>query len=402
MSLSNPGLHGLRILVGITGSIAAYKVAEWVRYLVKEEAIVTVMMTDASQQFISPLTFSALSGNRVFLDMFEDDAEGVMAHINLSKEHDMILVAPATAQTISKLAHGAADNLVSTTILAAKIPIVICPAMNTNMYSHLATQNNLDRLKQYGYHIVSPDCGEMACGDTGEGRLPEWETAREKLLSVFAPDDLSTKKIVITAGPTREPIDPARYISNRSSGKMGFALAKTANRRGGEVTLISGPVSLPDPPGVKVIRVQTAAEMDIAVQENISNADIIIKAAAVADYRPKNEYQQKIKKKADVLTLDLIKNKDILANLGKQKKKGRVLVGFAAESQNHKEEGYRKLTEKNADLIVVNDILGSNTGFDVETNQVTLISQNSIEEIPLLSKEGTANKILEKAVSLLS
>ena len=401
VDLSKPGLQGVRVLLGVTGSIAAYKAAEWVRALIKEEAIVTVMMTSAGQRFVSPLTFSALSGNRVYYDMFDDDQEGVMAHINLSRDNDVVLVAPATAQTMVRLSQGMASDLISTTVLAAQKPVIVCPAMNTNMFTHPATQESIKKMEGYGYHVVAPDSGSLACGEVGDGRLPEWDVAREKLLQVMCPDDLVGQDIVITAGPTREAIDPARYLTNRSSGKMGYALARAAVRRGAVVTLISGPVTLPGPPGVTIVRVQSAQEMEDEVIAHAVKASVVIKAAAVADYRPLVEQHHKIKKKADNLNLELVKNNDILARLGRERKGQQLLVGFAAESENHQQEGLRKLTEKNVDLIVVNDILGKKTGFDVETNQVTLIDRTDICQLPLLSKEGTANQILNKVVDLL-
>ncbi len=396
-----PGLQGKRILLGVTGSIAAYKAAEWVRSLVKEEAIVTVVTTEAAEWFVAPLTFAALSGNPVYRDMFDDEPDRVMAHINLSREVDVILVAPATAQTIARLAAGMADNLLATVILAAKIPVVLCPAMNSNMLAHPATQANITRLQQFGYHLVQPDSGSLACGDVGDGRLPDWDVAREALLALFEPQDLKGRKILITAGPTREPLDPARFLSNRSSGKMGFALARTAQRRGAEVCLIAGPVSLPDPPGVEVVRVTTADEMASIALEQAKTAQVIVKSAAVADFKPAAFQSHKIKKTQQGLHLDLVKNIDILSELGKRRNHRQVLVGFAAESRDHAGEGQRKLREKNLDLIVVNDILGAQTGFDVETNQVTLIDKKGATALPLLSKEDTACRIWDKVVSLL-
>ena len=395
------GLQGKRILFGVTGSIAAYKAADWVRSLVKEEALVTVVMTRAAEQFVSPLTFSALSGNPVYRNMFDDEPDRVMSHINLSREADVILVAPATAQTIARLSSGRADDLLATVILAARIPVVICPSMNSNMLEHPATQENINRLQQFGYHLVQPGCGSLACGETGDGRLPDWDVAREELLAVFEPDDLKDRKVLITAGPTREPLDPARFLSNRSSGKMGFALARTARRRGAEVTLITGPVSLADPPGMEVIRVTTAEEMKNRVMQRMDSVQVVVKSAAVADFKPAAYQVHKIKKTNHVLQLDLEKNTDILAELGKNRTKNQVLVGFAAESRDHVGEGQRKLQEKNLDLIVVNDILGSQTGFDVETNQVTLIDGNGNTVLPLMTKEATANRIWDKVVSLL-
>ena len=395
------GLQGKRILFGITGSIAAYKAAEWVRSLVKEEAIVTVVMTKSAERFVSPLTFSALSGNQVYRDMFDDDSDRVMAHINLSREADVILVAPATARSIGRLGSGIADDLLSTLILAALIPVVVCPAMNSNMLAHPATQQNINRLQQYGYHLVQSGSGSLACGDTGDGRLPDWDVAREALLAVFEPKDLECRKVLITAGPTREPLDPARFLSNRSSGKMGFALARTARRRGAEVTLVTGPVVLTDPPGVEVVRVTTAEEMREVVMQRARSVQVIVKSAAVADFKPAAYQGHKIKKTDQLFQLDLVKNTDILAELGGNRIQGQVLVGFAAESRDHVGEGQRKLKEKNLDLIVVNDILGAQTGFDVETNQVTLIDRTGVAVLPLLTKEDTANQIWNKVISLL-
>jgi len=396
------GLHGKRILLGVTGSIAAYKAAEWVRSLVKEEAVVTVAMTEAAERFVSSLTFSALSGNPVHRDMFDEAPDRVMAHINLSREADVILIAPATAQTIARLAHGMADNLLATAVLAARIPVIICPAMNSAMLTHPATMANISRLEQFGYYLVQPGCGDLACGETGDGRLADWDVAREVLLALFQPDDLKGRKILITAGPTREPLDPARFLSNRSSGKMGFALARTARRRGAEVTLVAGPVHLPDPPGVEMVRVATAAEMAEAVFARAQAMEIIVKSAAVADFKPMAYASHKIKKTQQGLQLDLVKNTDILSELGKSRHPGQVLVGFAAESRDHAGEGQRKLREKNLDLIVVNDILGARTGFDVETNQVTLIDRQAATPLPLLSKEATADRIWDKVVQLLN
>ena len=394
------GLQGKRILLGVTGSIAAYKAADWTRELVKEEAVVTVMMTESAERFVSSLTFSALSGNPVYRDMFDENADRVMAHINLSREADAILIAPATAQSIARLALGLADNLLATVVLAARIPVVICPAMNSCMLSHPTTQEHLVRLRQLGYHLAPSGSGSLACGDTGEGRLTEWDNAREALLGALAQHDLAGHKVLITAGPTRELIDPVRYISNRSSGKMGFALARTALRRGAEVTLISGPVNLPDPPGATMVRVTSAGEMADSVFAQAGAADVIVKSAAVADFRPTVCHEHKIKKGSSDLSLDLVKNADILKGLGERRRAGQILVGFAAESRDHAEEGLRKLQEKNLDLIVVNDILGTQTGFDVETNQVTLIDKAGSIQMPLLSKEDTADRIWDRIISL--
>jgi len=395
-----PDLRGKRILLGITGSIAAYKAAEWLRSLVKEEADVTVVMTEAAERFVSPLTFAALSGHPVHRDLFDEVPERVMAHINLSREADAILVAPATAQTIARLAHGMADNLLCAAILAARVPVVICPAMNTYMLRHPATEDNIRRLQSFGYRIVQPDSGELACGESGDGRLADWDAAREALLSLFQPDDLTGMRVLVTAGPTREPLDPARFLSNRSSGRMGFALARAARRRGASVALVTGPVQLPDPPGIEVVRVTTAAEMRQAVLDRASAADVVVKSAAVADFRSAAPADHKIKKTQHSGRIDLVKNPDILAELGANRFPGQILVGFAAESRDHVGEGQRKLREKNADLMVVNDILGARTGFDVETNQVTLIDCRGAVALPLLSKEETADRIWDRVARL--
>ncbi|MCL2789935.1 MAG: bifunctional phosphopantothenoylcysteine decarboxylase/phosphopantothenate--cysteine ligase CoaBC [Desulfobulbus sp.] len=389
-------------MLGITGSIAAYKAVEWLRSLVKEEADVTVAMTEAAERFVSPLTFSALSGHGVHRDLFDEAPDRVMAHINLSREADAILVAPATAQTIARLAHGMADNLLTAAILAARIPVVICPAMNSFMLNHPATQDNIRRLESFGYRIVQPNSGELACGEVGDGRLADWDAAREALLSLFQPDDLKGMTVLITAGPTREALDPARFLSNRSSGKMGFALARTARRRDAEVVLVAGPVQLSDPPGIEVMRVTTAEEMRQAVVGRAAVADVVVKSAAVADFRPAAIAGHKIKKTQYGGHLDMVKNPDILAELGAHRPLGQILVGFAAESQDHVSEGQRKLREKNADLMVVNDILGVQTGFDVETNQVTLVDCRGSVALPLLSKEETADRIWDAVVQLRS
>jgi phosphopantothenoylcysteine decarboxylase/phosphopantothenate--cysteine ligase len=393
-------LQGRNILFGVTGSIAAFKAAYWVRELVKEEARVTVMLTESAARFVTPLTFAALSGNRVYTEMFADREEEQMAHITLSEDADTVLIAPATAQTIARLAHGMADNLLSAAVLAAAAPVVVCPAMNSRMLTHPATRKNLAALQEFGYIVVESGCGPLACGETGAGRLPEWDTVREILAGLFTENDLAGEHILITAGPTREPLDPARYLSNRSSGKMGYALARIAKRRGAEVTLISGPVNLPAPPGISIVPVQTAAEMAAAVQEHAATASIIVKAAAVADFRPKHPSVLKIKKAGAEPLVELTANPDILATLGSNRQPGQLLVGFAAESNNHEAEGRRKLQTKNVDLMVVNDILGKHTGFDAETNQVTLITRNITEQLALLSKEETADRIWNKVIAL--
>jgi len=397
-------LAGKKILFGVSGSIAVYKAAEWVRELTKAEANVTVVMTEAATRFVSSLTFATLSGKRVYTGMFEPDAGEEVTHISLARECDLFIVAPTTAQTIAKLANGFADNLLSSLALASRAKMLVFPAMNSNMYSHAATQANLVRLKEYGYSIIEPDEGKLACGDEGVGRLVEWEIAREAILSAFAPQDLQEQTVLITAGPTCEPFDPARYLSNRSSGKMGFALARSAKRRGARVILISGPTSLTTPSDVEMIKVTSALQMHDAVMENYNSADIVVMSAAVSDYRPEKIMEQKIKKGSASIGFEIVPNPDILKELGKRKKKTKrpLLVGFAAESRDHIEEGKRKLKEKNLDLIVINDIIGTDTGFGSDTNQVNLIDRDyQLEKLPLLSKEECASMILDKVVKLV-
>ena len=396
-------LAGKKILIGISGSIAVYKVAEWVRELTKVGADVTVVMTDAATRFVPSLTFATLSGRRVYTGMFEPDAGEKVTHISLARECDLFVIAPATAQTIAKLANGFADNLLSSLALVNRSKMLVFPAMNSNMYCHAATQANLARLKEYGYLIIEPEEGTLACGDEGVGRLVRWGAARDAILSTFAPQDLQKKTVLITAGPTCEPFDPARHLSNRSSGKMGYALARSAKQRGAKVILISGPTSLETPSGVEMVNVTTALQMHDAVMENYNSADIVVMSAAVSDYRPAKIIEQKIKKGSDSIGLEIVPNPDILKELGKRKKTRQpLLVGFAAESNDHLEEGKRKLLEKNLDLIVVNDILGSDTGFNADTNQVSLIDRDyELEKLPLLSKEECAYMIWNKIVKLI-
>lgn len=394
-----------KILLGISGGIAAYKVADWVRSLRREGATVTVVMTEAARNFVTPTTFAALSGNRVYQGMFDEQDVENIPHITLAREADLVLIAPATAQTISRLAHGAADELLSTIVLATSVKILLCPAMNSRMLEHPATRKNIGLLKEYGYRIIEPACGSMACGEEGPGRLPEWHTVRDAVLEAFLPQDLSGQTILVTAGPTREPFDPVRFISNRSSGRMGYALASTARQRGGEVTLISGPTNIQPPPGVNFIRVTAAAEMYEEVMKRSREMSVIVKAAAVSDYRPADISEHKIKKGEQSLEISLERNPDILQELGlrrEREKKPNILVGFAAESRDHLDEGRRKLTAKKLDLIAVNDIKAEGAGFEVETNRITLIDKDgTAEELPLLSKEETAHRIWDTVVRLL-
>ncbi len=395
---------GKKIVVGVCGSIAAFKVAGWVSSLAKDEARITVVMTDSAKKFVSPLTFAALSGENVLSEMFPAEQGPEMPHINLGKEADIILIAPATAQTIARLAHGFADDLLSAMILAAgKTKVIVCPAMNPQMYAHPTTQGNINKLRDLSYLIIGPECGLMACKDEGQGRLPDWETVKEVLLRALSPGDLTGKKVLVTAGPTREAIDPARFLSNRSSGKMGYALARAAWRRGAEVVLVSGPTTLACPEGVQRHDVLTAEDMRSAVLEHFSDADIIIKAAAVSDFRSEIRYSEKVKKEQAEMSLRLVPTPDILQELGKLKQKGRqFLVGFAAESSNLLTEGRKKLAKKNLDLIAINDISQNDRGFEADMNQIILLDHEGMLELPFISKERTADLIINHIVEIIA
>ena len=382
---------GKKIVVGVSGSISAFKVAGWVSTLVQEEALVDVIMTGAAKRFIAPLTFEALTGRTVYQDMFSGTNDP-MAHINLGRDCDCILVAPATAQTIGRLAHGLADDLLSTTLLAASSPVIICPAMNTRMFEHQATQANIEILRKFGYFIVDPDSGQMACGDEGRGRLPDWQRVSEQLLRHLSAQDLAGQRVLVTAGPTRETYDPVRFISNRSSGKMGYAIARTAFRRGADVTLISGPTSLSAPEGIKTISIDSAQQMYDAVMAIHERFSIIVKSAAVSDFRPAHVHDEKIKKEKSSTIIELERTKDILKDLGRVRNPGRqLLVGFAAESSNIKDEGRKKLRNKGLDLIAVNDIASAQTGFGGDNNQLVLIGHEKSVTLPFTTKLRTAD-----------
>jgi phosphopantothenoylcysteine decarboxylase/phosphopantothenate--cysteine ligase len=393
-------LNGKHILLGVCGGIAAYKACDWTRALRREGAGVTVVMTRAATEFVTPLTLAALSGNRVHGPMFAAEGAEEIPHISLARQCDCILIAPATARTIARLAHGLADDLLSTVVLAASGRVVVCPAMNSRMFLHPATQANLARLKEYGYTVIEPACGTMACGEEGPGRLPEWEEVRQNLLSVLATQDLAGLKVLITAGPTWEMLDPVRMLTNRATGKMGYALAVMARRRGAKVTLISGPTELPAPCGVELISVRSAVEMRDAVMKCMKKATVIIKAAAVADYRPASLSASKIKKKEGPLTLNLERNPDIIAEAGRMKGK-RVLVGFAMETENLVENAKNKLKNKNMDLIVGNDLSSPDAGFRADTNIVKIIDRRGrVESLPLLDKREVAERILDRIKTL--
>lgn len=392
-------MKGKKIVLGITGGIAAYKVVELVRLLTREGYYVRIAMTKNATRFICPLTFEVLSGNRVIWDMFRQERN--MEHILWAQDSDLIVVAPATANFIAKVAHGIADDFLTTMILAATAKVMICPAMNTQMFMNPAVQDNLRILKHRGIRIMEPEEGELACGTVGPGRLPEVEEIFEEIQDILTQKDLSGVKIMVTAGPTVEPIDPVRYITNKSSGKMGYAIAKMAKRRGASVMLISGPVGLKSPRGVALFMVETAEEMRDKVLENWPDCDVIIKAAAVADYRPQQISVQKIKKREEQISLRLIKNPDILGELSKQKAH-QILVGFAAETEDLVINAKKKLEEKGLDLIVANDVSRKDAGFGSDTNIAKLIYKDGkVEDTGLIKKEQLADLILDRVKDMI-
>jgi len=392
-------LKDKNIIVGVTGSIAAYKSCELVRNLIKKEAEVQVVMTKNASRFITPLTLQTLSGNRVAADAFDLEWESKIGHIHLADSTDLIVVAPASASFIGKLANGITDNLLTTVIVASKAKVVICPAMNVNMYSNPLVIENIRKLKNAGYQIVEPYEGDLACGWEGKGRLADIEDISIELERQLSPNDLKGKKILITAGATREFIDPVRFISNPSSGKMGYSIARAAWMRGGDVMLITGYAEIPPPYGVNTIKVESADEMYNSVISNMKGKDVIIKAAAVSDYKSINKKTNKIKKTAKSITVELTKTKDILKELGSSKN-GTFLIGFAAESEKVAANSKKKLKEKNLDLIVANNIKEKGAGFGTDTNIVSILSKDGKKfELPLMTKEELGHKILNFVVN---
>ncbi len=389
-------MKGKTILLGVTGSIAAYKIASLASMLVKKQANVHVIMTKNATNFINPITFETLTGHKCLIDTFDRNFEFQVEHVSLAKQADMIMVAPASANVIGKLAHGIADDMLTTTILACKCPKLISPAMNTAMYENSIVQDNLKILEKYDYEVISPASGYLACGDTGAGKMPEPEVLFQYIERTLAePKDLTGKKILVTAGPTQENIDPVRYITNHSSGKMGYAVARAAMLRGAEVTLVSGQTALTPPMFVDYVQITTAEEMYQAVTERSDEQDIIIKAAAVADYRPKTVYENKVKKQDGQMSIELERTKDILAYLGAHKKKDQFLCGFSMETENMIGNSRAKLQKKNLDMIAANNVKVEGAGFQGDTNVMTLITQDQEIALPLLSKEEVANKILD-------
>ena len=387
-------LNGKTVLLGVSGGIAAYKSAALASMLKKLHADVHVLMTENATQFITPVTFESLTGNKCVVDTFDRNFQFNIQHISLAKKADAVLVAPATANVLAKFAHGLADDMLTTTVLACTCPKIVAPAMNTRMYENPITQDNLQTLRKYGFTVIEPATGHLACGDTGAGKMPEPEELCDWLLqAIQCEKDLAGKKILVTAGPTREALDPVRYLTNRSSGKMGYAVAKAAARRGAEVTLVTGPTELP-PPRFCTVPVTSAADMFEAVTSRSDQMDVIIKAAAVADYTPLEVAGDKIKKSDTDLSIPLARTKDILGWLGEHKKPGQFLCGFSMETRDMLENSRKKLQKKNLDLIAANNVKVPGAGFAGDTNVLTLIAPDLEEELPLLSKDEAAHRLL--------
>ena len=395
-------LKGKKIILGVTGGIAAYKAAELVRELVRSGAEVFVVMTHSAQAFITPLTFQTLSGNKVTTELFSLIEESEIGHIALADRAELLVIAPATANIIGKIAGGIADDMLTTIVMATKAPVLLAPAMNVHMWENPICQENIQKLRGRGFHFIDPEAGELACGYEGKGRLAEIPAIVEEVRAILSPKDLSGETLLVTAGPTEEPIDPVRFLSNRSSGKMGFAVARAARLRGARVILVSGPSTLPAPAGVKFIPVRTAAEKREAVLGSLPGVSVLVMAAAVSDYRPKATSPEKIKKSQAELTLPLELNPDILREAGQRKEK-RFLIGFAAETESLLANARKKLAEKNLDLIVANDVGLPGAGFAVDTNIVKLIDRSGkIEELPLMGKEELADRVLDRVLLLRS
>ena len=395
-------LKGKTVLLGVTGSIAAYKIAYLASALKKLHAEVHVLMTKNATNFITPITFESLTGTKCLVDTFDRNFQFQVEHVSIAKKADVVMIAPASANVIGKLAHGIADDMLTTTIMACKCKKFISPAMNTNMFENPILQDNLKTLEHYGYEVIQPASGYLACGDTGAGKMPEPETLLSYILREIAKEkDLEGKKVLVTAGPTQEAIDPVRYITNHSSGKMGYELAKAAMLRGAEVTLVSGPCSITPPPFVKVVPVVTAKDMFDAVTSVSAEQDIIVKAAAVADYRPLKVFDEKVKKKDEEMSIALEKTDDILNYLGEHRTKEQFLCGFSMETQNMLGNSRAKLGKKHLDMVAANNLKVEGAGFQGDTNVLTLITQDEDVSLQLMSKEDAANVILDKILSVM-
>ncbi len=395
-------LKGKTVLLGITGSIAAYKIAYLTSALQKLHADVHVLMTENATNFINPITFETLTGNKCLVDTFDRNFQFQVEHVSIAKKADVVMIAPASANVIGKIANGLADDMLTTTVMACRCRKIFAPAMNTAMYENPIVQDNIKKLQHYGYEVITPASGYLACGDTGAGKMPEPETLLEYILREVAFEkDLSGKKILVTAGPTQEAIDPVRCLTNHSSGKMGYAIAKIAMLRGAEVTLVSGPTAIEPPLFVKVVPVTSARDMFEAVTGVSDQQDIIIKAAAVADYRPKQVSEDKVKKKDDQVSIELERTDDILKYLGQHKKNGQFLCGFSMETKDMIGNSRAKLEKKNLDMVAANNLKVEGAGFQGDTNVLTLITQDEEVSLPLMSKEDAALKILDKIISLM-
>lgn len=388
-------LNQKHIILGITGSIAAYKIASLASMLKKQGADITVIMTQNATNFINPITFETLTGNKCLLDTFDRNFQFNVEHVSLAKQTDVVMVAPASANVIAKAAHGLADDMLTTTLLACQCPKIIAPAMNTRMFQNPIVQDNMKTLQQYGWEVITPATGYLACGDTGEGKMPEPELLMEYIVKALCSKDMINVNVLVTAGPTREKIDPVRFISNHSTGKMGYAIARAAMLRGANVTLVTGKTDLTPPVGVKTIEITSAADMAQAVKSCSDHQDIIIKAAAVADYRPKYTAEEKLKKTDDELNIELERTEDILSFLGKNKREGQFLCGFSMETENMIENSLRKLEKKNLDLIAANNLKQKGAGFGADTNIITLLSRDETIKLPIMSKEEAADKLLD-------
>ncbi|HHP7234003.1 MAG TPA: bifunctional phosphopantothenoylcysteine decarboxylase/phosphopantothenate--cysteine ligase CoaBC [Desulfobacterales bacterium] len=397
------GIKNRNVVLGVCGGIAAYKSVELLRLITRGGAKVRVVMTANAEQFVGWMTFEALSGNPVTSSLFNRGDRASFKHIDWAQEADAVVIAPATANMLGKLAGGIADDALSTFMMVVTAPVLLCPSMNTNMYRSRAVQRNLETLKSDGYHVLEPGSGDLACGTVGPGRMPEPEAICDRLIACLSPKDLRGRKVLVTAGPTREAIDPVRFISNPSSGKMGFAVARAAEHRGAEVTLVSGPTLLGDPPNVNVLRVVTADEMQAAVLEHVDDAHIIVKTAAVSDYRPETTSVHKVKKEAlETMRIEFVRTPDILRAVGDRKRRGQFLVGFAAETEQLQQHAQKKLVEKNLDVIVGNVVGGTDAGFNADTNRVTLFYRDgNREEIPLMEKDAVAHILLNRIVERL-
>ena len=392
-------LKGKTVLLGVTGGIAAYKAAGLASALVKQHAAVEVVMTQHATEFITPLTFEQLTGRKVMVDTFDRNFVHQVEHISLAQRTDLVIIAPATANICAKLAHGLADDMLTTTVLACRCPKLIAPAMNTNMYENPVTQDNLDTLRHYGWEVIAPASGRLACGAVGPGKLPEPETLLQYVLYHLAlSHDLEGKRILISAGPTQEALDPVRYLTNHSTGKMGYALARMAMLRGAEVTLVSGPVSIAPPPFVRLVPIVSAQDMFEAVTAHAPQSDLIFMAAAVADYTPVQYADDKIKKHDADMQIPLKRTQDILGYLGEHRKENQIICGFSMETRDMLENSRAKLQKKRVDMICANNLKVPGAGFGVDTNVITMITQTETTELPLLSKDEAANAILDKAI----